>query len=82
MKKLTDYMEFREVDASRGDYEDAHEEVYFLGVHVQTIRNTGTRPGGHVYVEREQAVKRAEKALKHLWNLVGEATPETADRAW
>ena len=70
------FIEFREINP---DSDDPDIQVYFLGTLVQTIRHTGTRPGGHIYVEKEQAVKRAEQAAKHLWNLVGEATPESSD---
>jgi hypothetical protein len=72
------YIEFRVPE----DNPNADIKVYFLGVHVQTIDNSDYRPGGHVYTEKAQAVQRAEKAIKHMWNLVGEKTPETRERAW
>jgi hypothetical protein len=61
------YIEFREVPDRTGEDEDI--QVYFLGVHVHTIKNTYTRPGGHVYVEKEQCVKRAEESVRRLWDL-------------
>jgi hypothetical protein len=67
--KTSDYMEFREIENAGGT--DADEQVYFLGRHVHTIKNTWTRPGGHVYTEREMCVVRAQQAVQLLWNQTG-----------
>jgi hypothetical protein len=69
------FIEFREDETA--DDDRGRIEIYFLGVHVQTIRDVNNRPGGWNYTDKEQTTRRAEKAVKHLWNLVGEATPET-----
>lgn len=69
------YIEFREDDEAPGGII----KVYFLGVHVQTITDTNTQPGGWTYISKEQASKRADLAIKHLWNQVGKATPETKE---
>jgi hypothetical protein len=62
-----DYIEFREVDNPQEL--DTDIQVFFLGVHVHTIKNVDIRPGGHVYVEKEQCVRRAQQAVQHLWDL-------------
>lgn len=60
------HVEFREVGHASG--RDADEEVYFLGFHVDTIRNTWTRPGGAVFYEKEACLKRAERAVRRQWD--------------
>jgi hypothetical protein len=60
-----DYMEFREV--VNAAEVDADIRVFFLGIHVHTIKNVWTRPGGHVYTEKKQCVKRAQQAVQRLW---------------
>lgn len=59
------YIEFREVS---DDLKDADLQVYFLGMHVHTIKNAWSRPGGHVYTEQEMCVKRAQRAVQRLWD--------------
>lgn len=67
---ITSFIQFREVENADGT--DADIEVWFFGVHVETIKNAWTRPGGHVYVEKEQCVARARRAIIREWERAGE----------
>lgn len=63
------YLEFREAENESGTDADIH--VYFLGAHVQTIKNAWTRPGGHVYCEKEDCLKRMRRAVQLGWEQAG-----------
>jgi hypothetical protein len=63
------FFEFREVENAQGTDADIH--VYFLDTHVDTIKNTWTRPGGYVYTQKEACVKQAQRAIQQLWDQAG-----------
>lgn len=68
--EISNYMEFREVENAACT--DANVEIYFLGMKVHTIQNAWTRPGGAVYSEKERCVWRAQRAVKRIWDELGE----------